>query len=352
MNKPDRKRLGDLLIDNNMITQTQLEEALKAQTIYGGKLGTNLVELGYISEAQLTNFLSVQLQIPSAKPEDFSNISPELLKIVSKDFASSNKIIPLKKSGKRLKVAVADPYNVKAIDELAFKTSLIIDLHIAPEILIVYALETYYGVTRETRYIKLSGVTGEEIRLTNSLAEEIGFSSDKAERSKTHPYPINRLSSDLAGCSTKEEIFNIIFKYFEYYFQKLATFVVRPACLQGFVTQGFQISKENFQKFEIPLDKKSIFKDVLDKQVIYYGNLEENEIHEVLLSTLNITDKSKVYIIPLFLNNQAISILFCNGFKDLNLDDIPVKDFDTVAKKVSFAFQILFLKKRILSQNS
>ena len=79
MNKPDRKRLGDLLIDNNMITQTQLEEALKAQTIYGGKLGTNLVELGYISEAQLTNFLSVQLQIPSAKPEDFSNISPDHL---------------------------------------------------------------------------------------------------------------------------------------------------------------------------------------------------------------------------------------------------------------------------------
>ena len=115
MDKKRKKRLGDLLLENNMITQTQLEEALKSQTIYGGKLGTNLVELGYISEQSLTKFLAEQLNIPAAKPEDFSNIPEEIIALVGKDFALKHKLIPLKKSGKRLTVAITDPYDARAI---------------------------------------------------------------------------------------------------------------------------------------------------------------------------------------------------------------------------------------------
>jgi hypothetical protein len=352
MDKKRKKRLGDLLVENNMITQTQLEEALKAQTIYGGKLGTNLVELGYISEASLTKFLSAQLSIPAAKPEDFTDIPEAVLALISRDFAVKHKMIPLKTEGKRLLVATSDPYDIKAFDELGFKTSKIIDPCIAPEILIVYALENYYGVTREARYIKLAGVTAEEMRITDNLAEEINTAFIDKERPRAHPYPLEKLCQDLAKTDQKEEIFNILFKYFEFYFQKLAIFVTRHNSLHGFVVQGFQIAKENFRKIEVPVtDHDSIFKQVYDTQTMFYGDIKPGPIHDMVKSALVIKDDSKAYLIPLVLNNQTISVLFCYKFKEIPTDDIPFKDFDIVAKKISYAFQIMFLKKRIISNN-
>ena len=347
--KKIKKRLGDLLLEHNMITQTQLEEALQAQAIYGGKLGTNLVELGYISEASLTEFLSQQLSIPSTKPDDFTNIPSEIINLIPKEFAKEHKLIPLKKTGKRLHIAVVDPFDMTAIDELAFKTSMIIDIAIAPEILIVYALETYYGITREARYIKLSGVTSEEIRLTDSLADGIQTAPTISDKPKAHPYPLQKLSEDLARIESKEEIFNILLKYFEFYFEKLATFIVRYNILQGFVAQGFKITKDEFRRLEVTLDAPSVFKDAIDKQTIFAGKIPKNGAHSTVLSALNITEDNRAYIIPLLLNNQTISLLLCYSFKDLGPKDLPLKDFDIVSKKISYAFQILFLKKRILS---
>ena len=158
-------------------------------------------------------------------------------------------------------------------DELSFKTALIIDMCIAPEILVVYALETYYGVVREARYIKLAGVTSEELRITDNLTEDIETAFQADDRPKSHPYPVDRLCIDLAKTENKEEIFNILLKYFEFYFQKLAVFIVRHSTLQGFVAQGFQISKENFRKIEIPLSSPSVFKDVTEKQAMFFGDI-------------------------------------------------------------------------------
>jgi len=349
MAKSKKKRLGDLLIENNMITQTQLEEALRAQTVFGGKIGTNLVELGYISEASLTNFLSAQLNIPATKPEDFTNIPPEIIQLVPKEFALEHKLVPLQKNGKRLKVAISDPYDARGIDELSFKTNLIIDLSIAPEILIVYALETYYGIIREARYIRLTGVPTEEMRLTDNLVEEIQTGNPNEARPKAHPYPIESLSADLAKTETKEEIFNILLKYFEFYFQKLAIFIVRHGAIQGFVCQGFQISKDHFRNLEIPLARPSAFKDVVEKQTIYVGGLPDSDIHDLIKLTLKIERTNDAYLIPLLLNNQTISVLLCYSHKDIDSNEIPLKDFDLVSKKISYAFQILFLKKKILS---
>lgn len=350
MNAPKRKRLGDLLIEHNLITKSQLEEALKAQVTYGGKLGTNLIELGYIGETTLTNFLSNQLNIPAAKPENFNDIPKEVIDCIPKDFAAEHKIVPLSKSGKRLKVAISDPFDIKSVDDLAFQTSQVIDRLIAPEILIVYALETYYGIPREARYVKLSGVTQEEMKLTETVAETVDMSFvDTADQSGEHPFPLEKMALELANADSKEQIFNILLRYFDYYYKNLGVFIIRGPILQGFVTQGYEIGKDNFRKMQLPLDKESIFSHVAETQSIYCGDIPGGGINDLAVATLKLKNRNSC-LIPLLLNTKTASILMCNEYKFEDTKP-PMKDFDTVAKKISYAFQIQFLKKRILTPN-
>ena len=78
-------KLGELLIKNNMLTQAQLEEALQAQVIFGGKLGTVLIEMGLITEDRLAGILEKLLGIPCAKPGRMQNIPEDIIKIISRE---------------------------------------------------------------------------------------------------------------------------------------------------------------------------------------------------------------------------------------------------------------------------
>src|SRR5215471_1920768 len=113
-------RIGEMLLEAGILTRQQLEEALNAQLIYGGKLGTNLVEHGFVTEEFLTSFLSKQFNIPAVEVRDLEGIPPSVIDMVPKELADRHKVIPFRKDKRRLDVALLDPMNVKAIDELAF----------------------------------------------------------------------------------------------------------------------------------------------------------------------------------------------------------------------------------------
>ena len=147
-------KIGELLIANGLITAKQLEHALATQKSFGGKLGTNLVELGFVSDKDLAQFLSKQLKLPAAKPADFERIPQNVLDLIPVELASTYKVIPLKLD-KRLVVAISDPASLPALDEIQFKTGKAVEPVIAPEIWIVAALERFYHVAREARYVKI-----------------------------------------------------------------------------------------------------------------------------------------------------------------------------------------------------
>jgi hypothetical protein len=147
-------RLGDLLIQNKLITEIQLQEALHAQTIFGGKLGTNLVELGYLNEMDLSNLLSRQLGIPCIEPGELEGVDPKVLAAVPLQLVKKHMVFPLQMEGRLLRLAMSDPTNLPALDDVIFATGLRIDLRVAPEILLVYAIEKNYDVPRMVRYIR------------------------------------------------------------------------------------------------------------------------------------------------------------------------------------------------------
>src|SRR5258708_23327954 len=117
-------RIGEMLLEAGILTREQLEEALNAQLIYGGKLGTNLVEHGFVTEEFLTSFLSKQCNIPAAEPKDLEDIPSTVIETLPRELADRHKVVPFRRDKRRLDLALVDPTNLKVVDDVAFKSVL------------------------------------------------------------------------------------------------------------------------------------------------------------------------------------------------------------------------------------
>jgi type IV pilus assembly protein PilB len=136
-------KLGQLLISSHVITEEQLNEAVSHQRREGGRLGTHLVKLGYITEEKLIAFLSKQWSVPAVTLSDYK-IDPSILKLIPIEIARKYLIIPLARVGATLTIAMADPSNVFVIDDVKFLTGFAVDVVVASESSILQAISTYY----------------------------------------------------------------------------------------------------------------------------------------------------------------------------------------------------------------
>lgn len=140
----NRRKLGDILVDAGKITQEQLEYSLELQKKRGDKLGKILVDEGIITEDEIIQVLEYQLGIPHVILEKYY-IDPEVAKIIPESLARRYNVIPIKKYKDMLTVAMSDPMNIFAIDEIKMATGLDIQPAIASEEDIRSAIEYYYG---------------------------------------------------------------------------------------------------------------------------------------------------------------------------------------------------------------
>ncbi|MCM2357553.1 MAG: general secretion pathway protein GspE [Geobacteraceae bacterium] len=189
-------RIGELLVNDGLLTRKQLEEALKCQVIFGGRLGTNLVEMGIIEELDLLRILGKQLEMPYVSPEQLACVPPEVIKLIPREIAEEYKIIPLSLEKKRLTVAMWDPSDLSAIDAVSFITGYIIIPVVCSELRLLLALEQYYGVKREVRYIQLSGGTGIRSREPAATGRQGGGAAPIAPQEN---FPFENLSGEPTG---------------------------------------------------------------------------------------------------------------------------------------------------------
>jgi type IV pilus assembly protein PilB len=139
----DNSRLGELLVKEQLITHLQLRKAMESQRSSGGRLGHELTKLGYIEENELTAFLSKQYGVPSVNLSDIE-LDPDVIKIIPKEVVTRHQVLPVNKSGNTLIVAMADPSNIFAIDDIKFITKFNIEVVVASEQAIADAIEKYF----------------------------------------------------------------------------------------------------------------------------------------------------------------------------------------------------------------
>jgi type IV pilus assembly protein PilB len=139
-------RLGELLTKASLITQDQLKEALRVQKETGGKLGETLIKLGFVAEEDITECLSQQFGVPSINLQHFE-IDNSVIKLISGEVARKYNILPVNKTGATITIAMADPTNVFAMDDIKFMTGYNVEPVVASELGIKAAIDTYYGTT-------------------------------------------------------------------------------------------------------------------------------------------------------------------------------------------------------------
>ena len=142
------QRLGDLLVKEKVITQEQLEQATKLQKDSHSRLASALVKLGFLSDEDVTNFLSRQYGVPAINLSYFE-IDPAVVKLIPYETAKRYQILPLSRVGASLTIAMVDPTNVFAMDDIKFMTGFNIEPVVASESSILEGIEKAYGTSKE-----------------------------------------------------------------------------------------------------------------------------------------------------------------------------------------------------------
>jgi len=137
-------RLGEILIKESLITQDQLEKALEFQRSNGGKLGSCLTKMGYITDDDITGVLSRQYGVPSINLK-YYEIDPNVIKLIPQDTALRYQVIPLSRVGSVLTIAMTDPTNVFAMDDIKFMTGFNVEPVVASESAIAESITRFYG---------------------------------------------------------------------------------------------------------------------------------------------------------------------------------------------------------------
>jgi len=197
-----KKLLGNLLIESGLIDQEQLKKALEIQQRTGERLGRVLVNLGYVTEKDITDMLESQLGICQVTIN--AEIDPDLLISIPEHIIKRHKVIPLKKEGKRLTVAMADPLNVVAIDDLRLVTGNEIEPVVATEKEIENVIQKYYGMPDLERALQdFEVVEAETVQI------------DQPEESLANEAPIVRLLNSIIVDAIEEKASDIHIEPYE-----------------------------------------------------------------------------------------------------------------------------------------
>ncbi len=198
-------KLGEILIKENLISQEQLDQALDKQAQGGGRLGKVLVDLGFISDEEITSILSRQYGVPSINLS-FFDVDAAVVKLIPQETATKYQILPLSRVGSSLTVAMVDPTNVFALDDIKFMTGFNIEPVVASEKSILEAIEKYYGAaeSEEAKEIIDEIVNfGDEDSETLELEEEAEELSDGQLSAAAEDAPVVKLINYLLVESLK-----------------------------------------------------------------------------------------------------------------------------------------------------
>jgi type IV pilus assembly protein PilB len=170
-------RIGELLLKEKRITPAQLQEALTYQKTSGGKLGFNLVKMGFVKDEEITALLSKQYGVPSINLTQFA-IDAAVIKLIPAETAHKYQIVPLSRSGATLTIAMTDPTNVFAMDDIKFMTGYNVEPVVASETAVSDAITKYYAAapaarTAEKKSEKKAAAPAAQANLNNAATLEM-----------------------------------------------------------------------------------------------------------------------------------------------------------------------------------
>ena len=186
------ERLGELLVKAERVTPEQLEMGLQKQRANGGRIGSNLVDLGFLTDNDLVEFLSIHHGVPSINLDEIE-LDETVVQLIPPDITRKYTILPVSKSGAKVTIAMADPTNVFAMDDIKFMTGYDVEPVVASESSLKAAIDRYYGSTHAIELKKvMQDLTEEEAADLELLDEEEELDLEALEQ-ESEEAPVVRL---------------------------------------------------------------------------------------------------------------------------------------------------------------
>ena len=304
-------KIGSMLRAVGLIDDAQLQRALEEQKRTHETIGTILVKLGFVSETDLTNTLGKQLGVASVDLSHFE-IDANVLKIIPEDIARKYKVIPLHRMGYTITLAMANPTNVMAIDDIKFRTGYNIEPVVAAETSIMKSIDAYYG-TNAAEMSDISDALDENMDLTEfEVIEEEDDVSEQELLSQVEDEPVVKLVQQLIAKAVIDRASDIHIEPYEKTVRvrfridgTLQTVLEPPKKLQNAIISRIKIlSKLDIAERRLPQDGRSKFK------------VSKNKVVDLRVSTLPTVFGEKVVMRILDKENLRLDLTKLGFEKD------------------------------------
>jgi type IV pilus assembly protein PilB len=306
---PGGERIGDLLVREGLISREQLQKALDEQRQSGTRVGYNLVKLGFIEENQLTRTLARQFKMPAVDLSKFE-VDTKIIKLIPTDLATKNLVLPLKRDGRTLTVAMADPTNLGVIEDLKFITRYDIFPVIAGEFTLRNVIEKHYESNDQQMsqlLTEIEGLEDSEVEVVEEKEEEM---SATALAAAVDDAPVVKLINAILTNAVKMGASDIHFECFEKELRvryridgHLQEVMKPPKKMQPALISRFKImSALNIAERRVPQDGRIKLKlsanKVVDFRVSTLPTLFGEKVVLRILSQSNLMDLDKLGIEP------------------------------------------------------
>ncbi len=366
---------GKYLARKGIVNPEQLEEATQALVLVGGRLGTNLVELGHLGMAELDRHLADHLGVPAPAKDWLESPSPAAVAAVPAPLRKRHQILPLALEERTLHMALANPWDADAVDEVAFATGLSIKTYVLSEVHLEYLRERHLGIARERRFAhiephwamkrrKRKGGRGlpqegsaaaaereeaqrhreefgirplgeleeliddgtftslhENWKMTHaSEGEELELVTEVTEGEDEAPPPpglltpaeVARLEAEIAAAPDREVIALHALRLAMHHASHAALFVVHRGVIQGYRAAGADIA-EHIEGLLIPLGAPSVLSQAAARGVAFRGAPPEAGIDLQVFRALGRSDAADAAILPVRIRDRVVNLLYVDN---------------------------------------
>ncbi len=369
------KRLGELLLERGAIAVSELHTALEACHRSGGRLGTHLLHYGFVDERSLLEALSEQFGVSAVTGTGLAAASQTVRALLPPSMQRRLGVVPYKKAGGRLLVAMVNPADAAAVEEMATFTQLEIRPQVSTETAIAQILEgltTIAGGEEEParppvkmrdprqwdRLWEPARVVPGDLRdllVTEEPADEgmqlatfpeltplldvRGFVGDDA-------LDESGLIRRLQQVRHRDEIGRALLSFAVAHLPRAALFAVHKDRILGWLARGEGVVTDDLQSVAIPLDQPSLLVNLAQRGTYYLGSVPPGDGNRTLAESLGQPIPRELVVVPVRIKDRAVAFLVGDN-PETGVTGVPVHDLMVAANRAGIAFEILILRNKI-----
>lgn len=386
------KRLGRFLLDRGLITEDQLSEALHCQTVFGGRLGTNVVELGYISLEDLARLLAVATDTPLAPQEWLEKPDPAALERVPRELCEEHHLLPLKLDDEGLHIGMIEPSRPGVLEQLSEATGETIRIYIVPELRMFVWLEKHLGIRRRIRFQRLGSKTATRGPHSGTLVggpadadpqrrqrlQSLGVDRSTVDFSEVEgdleiivepqlpelsaellepvdpevdltpprsPHDVAALEARMANAESRTEVAHTALRLARGHCETAALFIAHRGMLHGFCGVGGSLHGQDLQAIYLPASSRSCLGRAATDGAPYRTRQPDGEVNIRLLRALGRHEVFEVAALPIRIRGRVVNVLYADNGPD-PVGDTAFAALVTLAERVGAAYENLILRRK------